>query len=1152
MSDNTKKPPTTINPDDFDKTLLDVDIRKLDEEDMDKTQLIGRKKNPASSSEAAPVEVSAPVPASVKITEKPISASVAKANVQKKAPTEEKSQFNFKDLLPSFLLCFIFSLFYVSLLIDALAHASPLRFFLSIGFILNILFVAFCFLRKISLKNAAYFSASLLLLTFSFSSYQYGSLDSLVLTSFKKTPAFFFNFIFLISIVYIEMVLLRSKTLSKVLKAVFSLFLFYVFAGILENLLYAPWIFSSFWNLEDNLKGSSFLPFPFYLKPLAFYFYLILPLLFLIQLLKLLRSRNEILTSFFKVLFFFNLMLLSQVILVKNSYPSLLGLLGFSKESTGMGFVYDQNKSSIQIQSANYSKLKNNDLISQQIIAASLLSNEASATNSLKKINLLLRNEAGRQIPFENKKDLQVLDQNSLIPNFKLTSLLKKSSDPKSIFFLLASSPSLTPYATNLKDALATLNSSLNNKEKIFLRQTNEARGSWLSSGKLNALNLQAPVAANIRLPALYDTWIKSIKSSKVDKLSFLLAAPDFVVSEEEASALVTLLKKQKITLLSFCLENECSSSLKGLAEQTGGKSFVLASKQEWASVFLSAYSQVFPDYQLSYNFQGSEIDFQILSPANEALLTENSSLDLRLNTPLAAGSKVTLLTQDKLLQEQVIASDQNIKINLNLAQFPKGKNTYKVIVTDIQGKQSAKDIILNVPDVKKFLFVRPLEGDTVSGQLNLEAFIHPVLQPLVSKVEFFLEEQKIGEALSEPYLITWDSAAQSGSRVFKTLLSLTDGSTLQDQAKVNFAPSISTKILSPALGEYLNLLTEIEAEVYHPLSETIEKVEFLQDGILLSALTQAPYKYLWDNSSLLPGKHYLQARAYSKLGSSTDSVSVNIGSGTLSVSAADVSSANTGLSPDYFEWVIDASKTMASGIGGSKKIDWVKNALGEILPKISPDSKHAFRWMGAQNPSSFQNCKDTQLYSSFKPLELAKLPNQWSSLEAKGIAPLAYTLEKIRSDLKGTSGSRVVVLFTDAYENCGGDPVLEMERWKKDNLNVKLYIIGLDLEGSRDESELKRIASIVGGEYYSVTHPQELSKTLENVIKVSYKVLDYKDKEVAQKPVGSEAIVLRTGEYRVKVDLEPPLVMEKVLLLNGLEKKLFLKKEGTQFKLSE
>ncbi|MBF0491407.1 MAG: hypothetical protein HQM15_01325 [Deltaproteobacteria bacterium] len=1149
MNDNKKKPSSKMNADDFDKTQLDVDVRKLEAEDMDKTQLIGRKSPPEKQPEKQKLEP----PIKTKATEP----QAVKPQIVEQKTAIPGPPFDFKGNWAPLLLWVFFSFFHLSLLIDALANASPLRFFLGLGLVLNLLFFVFCLLQKKTLKSPTHFGAAILLLTFGYSSYHYGSLDSLALTAFKKTPATLFNFIFLISLLYFQIILLISKTFSRTVKIVLSLFLLYSLFAILENLLYAFWIFRSFWNLEDNLWSSSIPFLPFYFRPLSLYFYFVLPSLSLVALFRLLRSKSEGFASFFQLLLCFSLMFLSQIILFKNSYPSFLGLMGLSRESTGMGFVYGSEKSSIQIQAVNYPKLKNNDLVLQQVLAASWSADSAGATDNSRKINLLLRNEEGRQIPFENKKDLQVLEQNSLIPSFKLSSLQRNSFDPKAIFFLVASHPALKPYSGLLKENLEHLGQAFNSKEKIFAAQIADTfKGDWLSPESLKSLTFQPATNSNVKLVSAFEAWSRKMPRPALSKISFLVATPDLVVSEEDSSKLLALLKKQRNVLFAFCVENECSNSLKQLATQSGGKTLTLNPKEEWTPLFLSAYSMLYPDYLLSYNFQGAEIDFQILSPSNEGTLGENSSLELHLNTPLSEGAKVVLSAQNNPLQEQLIGAEQNVKMNLNLSQFPKGKNTFKVTVLDPQGKQASKELALNVPDVKKVAFVRPLEGDTVSGQVNLEVFVRASLQASVSKVEFFLEDQKIGEALSEPYLITWDSGSQTGSHVLKTVINLADGSTLQDQIKLNFASSISTKILSPALGEYLNLLTEIEAEVNHPLSEDIAKVDFMADGVLLGSISQAPFKYLWDNSSLIPGKHYLQARAYSKLGSSTDSVSVNIGSGTLSIFSADnsggVPNSSTGISPDYFEWVIDASKTMGTSVGGSKKIDWVKNALNEMLPKISSSSQHAFRWMGAQSPSSYQNCKDTQLYSSFKPLELTKLQTQWSGLEAKGIAPLAYTLEKARSDFKGSSGSRVMVLFTDAYENCGGDPVLELERWKKEKLNVKLYILGLDLEGSRDEIELKRIASMVGGEYFSIARPQDLSKALEEVIKVSYAVLDYKGKEVAQKAVGSEPLVIRTGEYRVEVNLEPPLVMEKVLLLNGLEKKLYLKKEGAQFKLSE
>ena len=292
MSDNKKKPP--LSSDDFDKTLVDVDVRKLEAEDLEKTQIIGRKKPVEPAVSQAPVAKAPPA------KEKNKPEKIEKSEVIVKTPSPSVSeaskpekQWSWKENFVALVVWFFLTLFQVSFLIDALASASPLRLVLGLGLILNILFCAFCYIRKLSFQYATHFAGAIVLLTLSYSTYKYGSLNNIVLTSFKKTPAYLFNFIFLVSIIYFQITLLKSKKYSSAIKIVISLaFLLYPLFGILENLIYASWLLRNFWSLQDNLRGSFLLFLPFYLKPILLYFYFILPLIFLGSLFKLLKSKS--------------------------------------------------------------------------------------------------------------------------------------------------------------------------------------------------------------------------------------------------------------------------------------------------------------------------------------------------------------------------------------------------------------------------------------------------------------------------------------------------------------------------------------------------------------------------------------------------------------------------------------------------------------------------------------------------------------------------------------------------------------------------------------------------------------------------------------------------------------------------------------------
>jgi len=141
-----------------------------------------------------------------------------------------------------------------------------------------------------------------------------------------------------------------------------------------------------------------------------------------------------------------------------------------------------------------------------------------------------------------------------------------------------------------------------------------------------------------------------------------------------------------------------------------------------------------------------------------------------------------------------------------------------------------------------------------------------------VTKVEFFVNGNKVGESLTAPYKFDWTSV--KGDPTLITAQATDDGGA-KDTAQVsvsvkdNQAPIVN--ITSGAgiikVGPYLIIANARDTD------GTVAKVEFFVDGSKVGEAVSAPYQYSWTNN--VSGRHTLTAKATDNRGASTTSLPV-------------------------------------------------------------------------------------------------------------------------------------------------------------------------------------------------------------------------------------------------------------------------------------
>lgn len=447
----------------------------------------------------------------------------------------------------------------------------------------------------------------------------------------------------------------------------------------------------------------------------------------------------------------------------------------------------------------------------------------------------------------------------------------------------------------------------------------------------------------------------------------------------------------------------------------------------------------------------------------------------------------------------------------------------------------------------KPLQFVKPLDKDSISKVLNV-MFAPGRIQGLTTRsIELFSDGEQIGIATAEPYLVSLNTTDMAtGEHTLQAIQTFSDGNTETVQIKVQVNPQLPQfEIVRPTNGEFLSNLAEIEAEVGGGLFQQVEKVEYLVDGEWVGESLSAPFRYLWSNPNFPAGKYFIQARAHlNNQAMVTDAVRVQLAQAEVVVQADPQQSPAGSLFPENVEVLMDASVTMNESLGKALKIDLAKYALSELVLALPQNVNLMTRVYGAKSHVAERNCEDSY--------RLKNAGKQLGTLSAKGTSPLAYALGQMGRDLSKVKGSRIGLLITDGWDLCGEDPLVVAQKFAKKKDRLRLHVIYFNDTDPTSESLLKRLAEVTGGRVYKVSRQEGLIEATRDAIQVNFSLYDFKNTAVVEQPLSKHPFYVRSGEYRLEIDTVPPIRREGLSLVTGVQKSFTVTRGDEGYQLNE
>lgn len=229
-------------------------------------------------------------------------------------------------------------------------------------------------------------------------------------------------------------------------------------------------------------------------------------------------------------------------------------------------------------------------------------------------------------------------------------------------------------------------------------------------------------------------------------------------------------------------------------------------------------------------------------------------------------------------------------------------------------------------------------------------------------------------------------------------------------------------------------------------------------------------------------------------------------------------------------ELILDASGSMLKRIKGKRRISIAKEVLKHTVTRAIPQGTlTVLRVFGHKEADS---CR-SDIEIPMQPLNPYRAIRKIDRIMAKNLAktPIASSLAKVATDLKGFKGKKVVILVTDGEETCDGNPAEEIQHLKASGIDVRINIVGFAINDNALKEQFKQWAALGDGEYFEAHDKNSLNEAMQKALQISYRVYDISNNLVSIGKVGDTGVELEGGYYSVILDSVPPAMLKKVLL---------------------
>jgi hypothetical protein len=220
-----------------------------------------------------------------------------------------------------------------------------------------------------------------------------------------------------------------------------------------------------------------------------------------------------------------------------------------------------------------------------------------------------------------------------------------------------------------------------------------------------------------------------------------------------------------------------------------------------------------------------------------------------------------------------------------------------------------------------------------------------------------------------------------------------------------------------------------------------------------------------------------------------------------------------------------------------------LKQVIAEIPDGVEVGMRVFGHRIGEGQPG---DCEDSELMVPIGPVDKAALGKRIESIHALGTTLIAYTLEQVAADLKGTADEQIVVLVTDGEEECRQDLRETVERINATGFKMSLNVVGFALGDESISADLASIAELGSGSFVAADDAADLANSLKAALRPRFSVVDADGAVVGSGVVDGEVLSVSAGVYEIVIHKPgKPLGISNVSIDASRSTQLELRKHG-------
>ena len=196
-------------------------------------------------------------------------------------------------------------------------------------------------------------------------------------------------------------------------------------------------------------------------------------------------------------------------------------------------------------------------------------------------------------------------------------------------------------------------------------------------------------------------------------------------------------------------------------------------------------------------------------------------------------------------------------------------------------------------------------------------------------------------------------------------------------------------------------------------------------------------------------------------------------------------------------EIILDASGSMNQKIGDKTMMEIAKESIEKVISEMPANTKVGLRVFGHKGNNTAskkqESCSANELISPIETLNKDKLKSSLAPIQPTGWTSIAKSIENGANDLKALKGEKtlnILYIITDGIETCDGNPVETAKKFKNENTDIILGIIGFNVDANQNKV-LKEIANAANGYYSSANDAAKLTEELQRIHEIAFS--DYK-----------------------------------------------------------